>query len=337
MSTSAPSTGEQKFSICRVCGFKGEAQSYSVREMMFGWKDVFDYFQCPRCQCLQIRDIPQDLARFYPVDYGAYNAARSFKPAGGLKNFIRIWRNRLYLDGSWFYSVFLKRFFPFYGEAPAIFNGLNVTSRTRILDVGCGDGNLLLKLANTGFRNLTGLEPFQKEPVKWLNGVRLLNGRLEDMKGQYDFVMLHHVFEHMPDPHSALKEIYRLLSPRGVCLLRIPTVSSYAWKKYGVHWVQLDAPRHLYLFSVESLELLAERYQFEVIKRVWDSTEFQIWGSEQYLCDIPLMSNVGAGKGWFQPATPALESIALRGKAKAEDLNRTAQGDQIQFFLRKKV
>ncbi len=326
---------ERKISSCRVCDYQGEAPSYIAREMMFGLKETFDYFQCPRCQTLQIRDVPTDLARFYPENYGAYHAARPVKRAGGIKNLIRIWRNRLYLDRSWIYSIFLSKVFPFYEVVPVFFKGLKVDSRTKILDVGCGDGDLLLKLACTGFRSLTGVEPFQKEPVRSFDGVTILNSSLEEMKGQYDFIMLHHVFEHLSDPHAALKTIHRLLSPGGVCLLRIPTVSSYAWKEYGVNWVQLDAPRHLYLFSIESVELLAARYGFEIIEKVWDSTEFQIWGSEQYLRNIPLMSKIGAGKGWFQPASAELEAIAIKGKAQAEDLNRASQGDQVQLFLKK--
>lgn len=321
---------------CRVCDYTGEVQNYTAREMMFGWKDSFSYFQCPSCETLQIRNVPTDLSRFYPDNYGAYNVAFTRKPhKDGIRNRIRIWRNRLYLDQRRIYSLFLKKVFPFYEDIPAFFEGVKIDSRTKILDVGCGDGDLLLKLASIGFRNLTGVEPFQKDPVKSFGGVRIVNCRLEQMQGQFDFIMLHHVLEHMPNPHSALQSIHRLLPAGGVCLLRIPTVSSYAWKEYGVDWVQLDAPRHLYLFSMKSIEYLASRYGFRTINKIWDSTEFQIWGSEQYRRNIPLMSKVGFGKGWFQPASKELEEIALLGKAVAEELNRTSRGDQIQLLLRR--
>lgn len=42
-----------------------------------------------------------------------------------------------------------------------------------------------------------------------------------------------------------------------MCLLRLLIVPSQAWREYGVHWVQLDEPRHLYLHSVDSLRAVA--------------------------------------------------------------------------------
>ena len=67
--------------------------------------------------------------------------------------------------------------------------------------------------------------------------------------------MFHHSFEHLPDPIETLERVYRLMPSGGNCLIRIPLVSSEAWKKYGPHWVQLDAPRHFFLYSIESLKL----------------------------------------------------------------------------------
>lgn len=64
------------FLKCRVCGFEGESEKYSAKEMMFGWKDPFDYFQCEKCECLQIEKIPENIARYYPEEYNAYHAAQ---------------------------------------------------------------------------------------------------------------------------------------------------------------------------------------------------------------------------------------------------------------------
>jgi predicted SAM-dependent methyltransferase len=68
----------------------------------------------------------------------------------------------------------------------------------------------------------------------------------------------------MPDPHSTLKKIRELLAPGGICLIRIPTVSSYVWEKYQTHWVSMDPPRHFYLHSIKSIKFLAALHDFEV-------------------------------------------------------------------------
>ncbi len=53
-------------------------------------------------------------------------------------------------------------------------------------------------------------------------------------------------------------------------------------------WVQIDAPRSIFLHSTKSLEILSRNKRFEFSKIVYDSTAFQFWGSDQYRKNIPL-------------------------------------------------
>src|SRR6185312_6539918 len=106
-------------------------------------------------------------------------------------------------------------------------------------------------------------------------GVNLYKKEIAEVDGEFDFVMLNHSFEHMAEPLYVLKEIYRLLKRDRVALIRIPVVPSYAWRTYGVNWVQLDAPRHLFLHSVSSMKFLSEKAGFETQEIVYDSSDFQ--------------------------------------------------------------
>jgi hypothetical protein len=116
-------------------------------------------------------------------------------------------------------------------------------------------------------------------------------------------------------------------------VIRIPTVSSYAWKHYGVNWVQLDAPRHFYLHSLESMRFLVEQAGLKLSEVVYDSTAFQFWASEQYALNIPLYDDrsyaVSPKRSYFTK-----EQIAAFEK-RASELNRTNLGDQAAFYLRK--
>ena len=51
-------TTEHNHLVCRICDFSGDSPVYTVREMMYGLRDEFDYFQCAQCQCLQILEFP---------------------------------------------------------------------------------------------------------------------------------------------------------------------------------------------------------------------------------------------------------------------------------------
>ncbi|HZF19017.1 MAG TPA: class I SAM-dependent methyltransferase [Burkholderiales bacterium] len=204
---------------------------------------------------------------------------------------------------------------------------------SRILDVGSGAGRLLVNMSNWGFRRLTGVEPHIEADIAYPGGVRVLKRPIEDVEGVFDFIMFHHSFEHIAEPLSALRGACRLLTPGGRALIRIPVADGEVWQTYGADWVQLDAPRHLFLHTRNSIQILTDQAGLELDDVVFDSTGFQFWGSELYRRDIPLLDG-GTGKAL------RLE-LVFSGKdlrefeAKARELNEHGRGDQACFFLRK--
>ena len=70
--------------------------------------------------------------------------------------------------------------------------------------------------------------------------------------------MFHRAIEYMAQPAETQVKTAALSKKKGYCLLRMPIVSAFAWEYYGVHWVQLDAPRHFYLHSHKSIQMLTE-------------------------------------------------------------------------------
>lgn len=62
---------------------------------------------------------------------------------------------------------------------------------------------------------------------------------------------------------------------------RLNGVDSHAWNHYREHWFQLDAPRHFYLHSLRSMQILCEKSDLRIDRVVYDSRESQFWASEQ--------------------------------------------------------
>ena len=149
----------------------------------------------------------------------------------------------------------------------------------------------------------------------------------------WDVIMFHHSFEHLSDQVETIRSVARLLSKNGLCIIRIPTVTSYAWENYKEHWVQLDAPRHFYLHSIKSMQLLATRLGFRIERILYDSTGFQFWGSEQYRRDIPLIADHSYAVE--QERSIFSKSEIERFEEKAQLLNSEGRGDQATFYLRK--
>jgi SAM-dependent methyltransferase len=210
---------------------------------------------------------------------------------------------------------------------------LGASPASRIADVGCGGGRLLRELHRLGFRDLTGVDPNIPADIMVDDRLRVRKQFLEELPGKFDVIMFHHSLEHIPDQLGVLEAAHTKLADGGACLIRIPLVSSHAWHTYGTSWVQLDAPRHLFLHSEQSMRLLAERVGFQVEKVVYDSNEFQFWGSEVLRQGDAL---VDPATGQLTAASTAMvRRNAKQWRREAAALNARGEGDQAAFILRK--
>ena len=317
--------------ICRICENTEHNTTYEVREMMLGLRDMHTYFECAECGCLQIASVPDNIQEYYPnEDYYSYDAV---KAVTGIKGKLIKMRDRYAATGSCFVGRLMQRIQP-HDKLPSL-RHTNVSLDSKILDVGCGAGHLLHSMQEAGFKNLLGIDPFNAKELNYDNGLNIQAKSIHDMSGkdEWDLIMFNHSFEHVFDQHQVLEKVMTLLKPGGVCMIRIPTVTSWAWRSYGVDWVQLDAPRHLFLHSLQSMNVLAEKKGFKLENVVYDSFAFQQWGSEQYKKDIALHDENSYAVN--PDKSPFSDADIREFEAHSKELNESKSGDQAAFYLRK--
>lgn len=279
-------------------------KQHCFREMMFGTRDEFLYWECLTCGCLQIATVPEHLEEYYPSNYYAFTLEW---PA---------WKR-------WYYRAHFA--------APRFMNALRPCSKdvasviaagpmhnARILDVGCGGGALVETLRFMGF-DAQGIDPFIKATKSYIR-----RAYLDEVEGGWDLIMFHHSLEHMPNHVEMLRCARSKLSVGGNCLVRIPVVN-WAWEHYGRDWAQLDVPRHLVIHTPRSFQLTANAAEFHIERTIFDSNEFQFYASELYQRDLSLHG---------REAVDAFSQSQMRKfRDQADDLNRQQLGDQAAFFM----
>jgi len=322
---------------CGVCSNTDNHQSFRIREMMFGTREVFEYFQCKSCGCLQISKIPTNLGQYYPHSYYSFQIKSASDRSGMVMRFLQKQRVRsaLFARGL-VLNRMLRPFLPYPKALYRCGKIIHITGITSFdssfLDVGCGSHSWWLNgLNELGFTSLLGADPYIEKTCS-SEDVTILKAPIQKVTGQFDLISFHHSFEHVADPFETLVSARNMLSPHGTCLLRIPIVSSEAWEKYGINWVELDAPRHLFLHSIRSISFLAEQAGLEIYQTVFETDEFEIYGSKQYELDIPLMAEnsyfVSPEKSIF--AAKDIQSFHTH----ANELNRTGRAGRAIFYMR---
>ena len=315
---------------CGVCGGR-IGRRYAAREMMLGWRDAFTYGACTRCGSVQLLDPPADMGRYYGEGYYSFGGDLDAEFADSDLRRTRGEAVRSLLAAP----EPQARATPLPDTRRPLLSlrRLNLTPQSRVLDVGCGSGRLLYLLRLAGFTNGLGVDAHLPADRVYAGGLRILRTDLSSLDGGWDAIMLHHAFEHLDDPVGILHAAAERLAAGGRVLLRLPIADSFAWTRYRADWVQLDAPRHLFLHTRRSLAHAARAAGLKIEAVVCDSYELQFWGSEQYRRDIPLndpRSHFGGrGAAVFTPAQMA------RWRRASGWLNRLGWGDQAAVYLRR--
>ena len=282
---------------CQLCGSTGPHRTITVREMYYGTREPFEYYICAECDTLQILNVleGEDLARHYPRKYYSYNVAAQPQVFRWLTTQQDNFQLR---TGGRLVGALIAALPPGIrsligtrdasGDVVTMLSQLALERDARILDVGCGAGGLLDRLARVGFTNLSGADPFIEADGETPLGVPIAKRYMSEVTGEFDLIMFNHSLEHVPDPVATLKAAHERLAVGGFCLVRLPTTSSEAWTVYGADWCLIDAPRHTVIPSRQGMALAAGRVGLRVEKTWDDSNSSQFFGSEAYRRDIAL-------------------------------------------------
>ena len=121
----------------------------------------------------------------------------------------------------------------------------------RLLDVGCGSGNLMVRARTLGW-DVVGTELSDATAaVARARGLSVLTGCWEGQlqPRSFDLIVLNHVIEHVANPRNLLKTLAEALAVRGQIHIGLPDFGCVQSRLFGGAWWANLPPEHVWFFE----------------------------------------------------------------------------------------
>lgn len=305
---------------CGFCGSRKSKPLVKARDPLGISDKEFSVVRCEDCGLafLNPRPSPEGMKRFYPEGYWWGETKR-----GLLARFEEAYRKGLLKKEL----ALLKKHLP---------------KGSKVLDVGCGQGDMLLLLSEAGYQ-ACGVENAESAAryAREKRGLDVYIGDLETVpygKESLDAVTFFHVLEHLPDPLSTLLKAQGLLKAGGWLLIQCPNIGSAQFKRFGSRWLHLSLPQHFFHFSGETLGRLMGKAGFRVQDVGYQSLRMNPMSAvlskhpDLIPCVFPAAKG-GKGSTLFQKGTYFLLTVLARPRVRIESWRR--EGATLTVLARK--
>jgi len=138
----------------------------------------------------------------------------------------------------------------------------------KILELGCGNGFLLKKIAKKNKNVLCLGIDFGIKDFKSYN-LSLVNDRIENLeklkKFEADIVILNNVIEHLKS-FEFIKNFFSILNAKTKVIILTPDLNSHARKSFSILWSGYHSPRHNFVFSINSFNEICKICNLKIDK-----------------------------------------------------------------------
>lgn len=241
-----------KFHENKNCPCCTSSEYYSILSTFNEQLDIdFKWVKCRTCNCIFLNpSIDRNISRFYYVCLGKYRNSRELLKSDYLSDLTKKACNR---------------------KIEIIKSYLNNIDQKKILDVGCGDGDILVRLFKQG-ANVTGLDIDEiqidknketNQNVSWLCN-DFYSQNFSDYK--FDLITMWSYLEHEHRQKEVISKAHKILNGNGYLIIEIPNYSGLLRKVFGKFWPFYDPPFHVVHHSKNSIIYLLKSQNFEIRK-----------------------------------------------------------------------
>lgn len=273
-----PRDGLERVLNCPVCSSRNRTLLFDgLRDRIFFSPGEWTMFRCRDCQSAYLD--PRPTQNTIGIAYQVYHTHDAVRPTPterltlqkklgrALANGYRNRRFRAHLQPSSNFGALAMMVVP--GMRSLLerrHRHLPKESKGRLLDVGFGDGAFLIDAAAIGWDAVgTDIDPAVIEAAR-ARGLNVTCGTVDEVKGPFDYITLAHTIEHFHEPVRVLRRCHELLAPGGKIWIETPNADARGLRRFGRDWRGLEPPRHLVLFTRNSLRGALEREGFSDIR-----------------------------------------------------------------------
>lgn len=253
----------ENVAICDICA----SSLIDSGEKISGLESV-NIVRCGKCGLVITSPRPgqNEMCNYYPSDYYAYNIPKKTRAQLFRDKLINYKGKYPTTDGlikRIYWKYLTKVFSDFY-----VFDLPFIGEGKKLLDIGCGVGNILLWAKERGWE-VYGIE-FNQNAVKNAHRMGLKNvicGAIESIVYEdkyFDAIVINQVLEHVSSPRNILNKCHKMLKKDGYLLVTVPNFNSYSRRIFGDLWYALQIPQHLFHFNESTLKRLSKNCGFEV-------------------------------------------------------------------------
>jgi len=215
-------------SECPLCGGASERAFVTPDRNRGIGDEQFEYRRCLACGVLYLRNVPADLAPYYP------NAYFTLPDLAQMRAISR---------GSERYRIDLVR---------------RHVRDGRLAEIGPGDGIFAVQAVDAGFEvAAVEMDPAACEHLRAALGIEVVQSAEPELAlaglAPLRAVVAWHVIEHVRRPWELMAAAAEALEPGGVLVLATPNPGAFGLRVLGGRWPHVDAPRHLFLLPHDTL------------------------------------------------------------------------------------
>ncbi|WP_372365259.1 class I SAM-dependent methyltransferase [Candidatus Uabimicrobium sp. HlEnr_7] len=248
---------------CTVCASGEHEFMFSGKDQMLNIEGEYSLYRCCKCKSLLIKPVPKNLDKHYPRErYYALKGEDGIPGSGDALFRVFYAKNSSHILKllSW--------------PLRKAFRSTKIVTNGNFLDVGCGSGHFLVYMQTHGM-NCYGVDSgrFSQEFAAKHN-LNIFHGEVAKAKYPSDFfdvITMNHTLEHVVNPSETLRELCRILKPKGRLIIGVPQLHSIAYKIFQRHWAELDIPRHMFVCSTKNLKKLVTQAGFTTTKTRYNS------------------------------------------------------------------